>query len=127
MQRYKPSKGPVNYREQPGCETCGHVFTELEYESGPYFYCHKDRSKRPRCGSGRMKEGFHERKPKELKKDTKSWSDMTKKEQEAAMEREYDLNHRSWCRYSDKWEAWSEPREVDARGICDAWIPQEAN
>jgi len=123
MQRYKPSKGPVNYREQPGCETCGHVFTKREYESGPYLYCHKDGSKRPLCGSIAMDaERFPDRQPRAL---PKIWSDMTVEEQDAAMDHEYELNHRSWCRYNDAWEAWADPREVDARGVCDKWVPKE--
>ena len=42
----------------------------------------------------------------------------------AERERELTLDNRSWGRYDDKWLAWSDPREVDARGICDEWVPR---
>jgi len=43
-------KVPKDYRQLDTCETCKHAFI-LRDISGPYaFYCHYDKSKRPKCG-----------------------------------------------------------------------------
>jgi hypothetical protein len=49
---------PESYREQSSCVNCKHVFTLQEWDEGETYYCHKDGSKRPRCGSCYMSESF---------------------------------------------------------------------
>lgn len=109
---------PKTYKKQHSCQDCGHVFRMYEYEGASQFFCHFDLLKRPLCGSVAMGEVFPERAP--FKKN-KEYSEMSAEERA----HEYELNHRSWARYERKWEAWSEPRAVDACGICDKWVPIE--
>ena len=78
-----------NYRNQPSCVECVHVFMLEEYDTGPEYFCHSDGSVRPPCCSVRMGE----------------W-DST--ESDDAEPSQYD-----------KWREWSEHRQVTERGICD--------
>lgn len=44
---------PNGYRVQDPdrCECCAHVFVYVEYDEPNMYYCHRDRSQRPRYGA----------------------------------------------------------------------------
>jgi hypothetical protein len=87
-----------------------------KYESGPYYYCHIDKSERPLCGSVAMKEIWHHLyKPRKYK--NKDWNTLTEQEKEDRC----NLSIRHSIKFSDKWDKWSEPREVEAWGICEKY------
>ena len=46
----------IRYRDQDGCYNCAHVFVSSDYDTGPGYYCHADRSTRPHCMSVAMGE-----------------------------------------------------------------------
>ena len=45
-----------DYEELKCCAVCRHVFEWYEYDSQPFYYCHRDGSKRPLCQSVAMGE-----------------------------------------------------------------------
>ena len=49
---------PKSYRKQNCCGNCRHVFVFQEYDEGDIFFCHVDKSDRPRCGSCFMCESW---------------------------------------------------------------------
>ena len=81
---------PNSYIEQGCCADCEHVFERTSWEDNHEYYCHIDKSKRPKCGSGAMKESF-----------------VVNGEGLDEQEELYE-----------KWEAWAEPRAVKSWGRC---------
>jgi len=51
----------------------------------------------------------------------KAWGDMTEDEKEKSM----DLSARSFHYYCEKWDKWSEPREVPTNGWCKKYQKKE--
>lgn len=94
-----------NYRLQPGCYHCKHVFEMSEYSNGTTCFCTLDSSPRPLCGSVAMDEEF-------------PWvSDL-------ASELRYTESDHYWIAYN-AWEEWSKDRQVVEFGICDKYDPKE--
>lgn len=90
---------PESYRIQPSCKNCGHSFVLYEYDEGLRYFCHIDKSERPRCGSIYMKEG---------------WGCETAFKSEEERDAIFDKNLLAW---SD----WAEPKEVEPEGVCDKY------
>ena len=78
------------YVEQPGCHMCGKCFILSDFDGVLEYYCTFDAPPRPRCGSSSLGEDFR-------------WDKSKPKQGEDDM---------------DKWEEWSENREVKPWGIC---------
>jgi hypothetical protein len=90
-----------NYRLQPGCVSCKHVFERYEYDDGATCYCTLEAPPRPPCGSVCMHEQFShgENLPEELR-----YTDQDP----------FSIGMRNW----DEWE---EGRQVVEFGICDKY------
>lgn len=80
-----------NYRVQNGCWNCKLCFIMREYDEGPILFCEKDAPPRPKCGSVIMGENFNYR------------------------------DNEAWEEGCNKWDTWSEGRNVEESGICDNW------
>lgn len=104
------SKLHRKYVVQDGCNNCAKVCRINEWDEPQSLYCHRDKSERPLSGSVAMKEYFSRdykaRKPKKLRKG------------ESLIDREYRLRDEYTRRQEKKWDAWSEPRRVEAWGGC---------
>ena len=90
---------PESYREQDSCRNCKHVFVLCEYDQSLEYFCHVDKSDRPRCGSVLKKEGWGS-------------DDVSKSEEERDK-----IYSDDW----DRWDEWSEPRDVQPNGVCDKY------
>lgn len=91
---------PQTYRIQKACANCKYVFILEEYDNGDEYFCHIDKTKRPKCGSCYMQEHF-----------------LSGKEDGRPLAETDALYSNRW----NKWILWSEPREVAANGICDQY------
>ena len=49
---------PKDYKELDSCASCKYVFKMEEHDNPTSYYCHQDKSKRPKCGSVFMGEYF---------------------------------------------------------------------
>lgn len=78
----------------PRCEICKFVFMRGNWEERDEFFCHYDKSKRPRCLSGAMNESL--------------FSD-------AGMKMVSDA---AYTLAREEWEKWAEERMVPSIGIC---------
>jgi len=104
-------KRPKSYREQKCCGNCMFVFILNDYDSGSQFFCHIDKSKRPKCGSVLMGETW-KRVPLRSESDNLEGEDF---------KRYMRLEAKSFDRYDRLWEKWIKGREVKEFGICDKW------
>jgi len=77
------------YREVCGCHNCEHVFRLDRYDEGSRYFCTFGAKPRPRCGSVGMKDERYTRE-----------------------------DHKEGGEY-DKWEEWSEDKEVQPWGTCE--------
>lgn len=82
---------PNSYIIQSGCYNCANVFRMSEYDSPDTYFCHIDKSERPKCGSVSMRE---------------NWDHLSS-----------EFYGDQW----DLWDAWAVDREVASWGICDNW------
>ena len=85
----KGTKLPGSYVEPNRCATCTNVFVVTDYDSSPEYYCHVDKSERPKCGSVAMGEVLNYTNGKEISR----------------------LEMRMW-------DEWSDARRVDPSGCC---------
>lgn len=90
---------PESYYPMPGCINCKHVFVLREYDEGDRYFCHFDKSERPKCGSVYMKE---------------CWQSTN---MDLPVEEMDDVYSQRW----DEWEAWADSREVEPNGHCNEW------
>ncbi len=95
---------PQGYNQPDGCWNCYHIFIYSDYDEGYTYYCTRDQSVRPLCGSVALNEDLGD----ELKKqgfgreDTEEW----------------------WEEYGkavEEWEMWSDAHKVNNYGICPEW------
>jgi len=86
---------PQSYRSQDSCVNCMACFILKEYDSPDTYYCTWRASKRPRCGSVYMDEGF------------------------CSAGKKYDRGQ--FRDLMDIWDKWSVGRQVMPMGICNMW------
>ena len=92
---------PESYSIQKGCINCKHVFVLSEYDEGNRYFCHRDKSERPLCGSCYMREIW-------------DWG-VSDPDTKALTDEEKDILYsKRW----DAWDEWAEPREVEPHGVC---------
>lgn len=87
-----------NYRsrvEADRCETCEHCFIRYEYEEANEYYCQYGEANRPLCMSAAMSE---------------TGNSLTCSE--------------TFSKLYEKWNEWSEKREVERTGICDNYVKE---
>ena len=77
-----------NLKSVDTCATCIHCFVKSEYDDFNEYYCHYDKSKRPKCGSVGMGE---------------TW--------------DYD-NDNAWRRLASNWNNWKSNHEVSELKVC---------
>jgi len=88
---------PEDYKDQDCCATCKHVFDRYDYEEDSEYFCHFDKTERPRCGSVRLDEDFR-------------YFNLYR-----------DARRRKARVLAKAWYAWSEPRSVKAWGHCSKY------
>lgn len=84
---------PQSYRTQDGCYNCKHAFILFEYDCSDEYFCTKDGTKRPKCGSIAMNN------------------------------EEYDYNifsEKEILKQMDDWNNWQSSRQVKPYGICNS-------
>lgn len=91
---------PESYYPMPGCINCKHVFVLSEYDEGNRYFCHFDKSERPKRGSCYMGEHL-----------------LTFEEDQLPWEETMDL----FSQRNREWEDWANPREVEPNGRCNEW------
>ena len=84
---------PSSYKTQDGCHNCVHALVQSDWEEGPSYYCHHDKSDRP-TGYGFI------------------YSATAKSIRSTARETK-----------SSRWDTWSDLHEVEPYGICDEHSP----
>lgn len=99
---------PDSYRENKNnCGNCKHCFIWYDYDDSDKFYCHIDKSNRPKCGSSRQGECLY------------AEFDI------------YDTEENQRAQYEvikvleDLWKEWAVPRQTLEGGTCDEWEGRE--
>jgi len=89
------------------CCNCKHVFRMEEYDAGSTFFCHQDKSDRPKCGSVLMTD-----------------EDIYPNLPEGSSVKDYQDNSEKASKKRALWNIWSKDRHVQESGKCKFWNQQ---
>jgi len=105
---------PSSYCEQSSCPSCEHVFILSEYDGPNNYYCHFDKSERPKCMSVAM--GEYQDPLMEMLRENPDLE---------VNEETMEESHRRYMLVDDEWESWAEPREVSSWGCCGEYVKRK--